>query len=383
MKKILYLHASAELYGSDITLLQLVTRINKKEYEPHVILPCYGPLFDKIREQNIKVSVIDYPIVRRSEFTPIRLIKFCINYLKKSKLIKKYCMENNIDIIHINTLAVLEGIYLKKKLDLKIVWHIHEIIEKPKIVASFLRKCALKYSDMIIAVSIAVKKQLIGKKNEYDKKIDIVYNGIDNTIFNPTNEYKYLYGELNLPTDATVIGMIGRINSWKGQKDFIEAVSPILKKNDKVYALIIGSAFKGQEWRVEELNTLIKEDFNSEKIKLIDFRTDVKNFYCLFDVFVLPSTLPEPFGLVVTEAMASGTPVVAYNHGGASEIVVDEETGLLVPPCNINELNQKIESLIFDKEKNNYLSKNAIKRQKEMFSIESYVNSFEKKYEEV
>lgn len=382
-KNILYLHASAELYGSDITLLQLVTNINKEEFIPHVILPCDGPLVQKLKDENINVSIIEYPIIRRKEFTPIGIIRYIFNYIKTSNIIKKYCLNNNIDVIHINTLAVLEGIYLRKKLKKPLVWHVHEIIKSPKIISKFLSYCVSKNSDKVVAVSNAVKEHLIASGYFKNKSIDVIYNGIDNSIFNPNNDYQYLLQELDIPKNSIVVGMVGRINAWKGQTDFLVAIDKILKKYDNVYALIIGSAYTGQEWRVEELKKTISINENKDRIKLLDFRNDVKNFYCLFDVFVLPSILPEPFGLVVAEAMASATPVVAYNHGGASEIIEDGKDGFLVDPCNTGALFKSIDDLISSPEKMKQMGEIAIEHQKKCFSISSYVSNFEILYEKV
>ena len=124
MKKILYLHAGAELYGADIVLLELLKRLDKKKFYPYVVLPCYGPLVDKLKENNIEVEVLEYPILRRKYFNPSGIINYAKNYIKYSKILKKICNEKKIDIVHTNTAAVLSGVYLKKKLEIKHIWHI-------------------------------------------------------------------------------------------------------------------------------------------------------------------------------------------------------------------------------------------------------------------
>ena len=137
MKNILYLHAGAELYGADIVLLELLKNINKNKYNPYVVLPCNGPLVNKLRENNINVEVIEYPILRRKYFNPIGMVNYIKDYIKYSNRLKNICKREKIDFIHTNTTAVLEGVYLKKKLSIPHIWHIHEIIVKPKLYINF------------------------------------------------------------------------------------------------------------------------------------------------------------------------------------------------------------------------------------------------------
>ncbi|WP_153057327.1 glycosyltransferase, partial [Streptococcus suis] len=88
--------------------------------------------------------------------------------------------------------------------------------------------------------------------------------------------------------DSIVIGMVGRVNAWKGQGDFVEAVTPILEKNSTAIAFIAGSAFEGEEWRVEELDDRISSLSVSSQIKRIDYYSNTTELYNMFDIFVLP-----------------------------------------------------------------------------------------------
>lgn len=378
MKNILYIHAGAELYGADIVLLNLIKGLDKEKYNPIVILPCEGPLVNKMQENNIKVEIVPYPILRRKYFNIKGMFKYLYDYLKYAKVLKTKSKEYKIDIIHVNTIAVLEGIYLKKKLKKRLIWHIHEILEKPRIVAKFLARLVAKYSDEVIVVSAAVKENL-KKKANFKDEIKIIYNGVNNEIFNSNNKIEYLKKEFEIPDNAVVIGMIGRINSWKGQRDFIDATSIILDKYDNVYAIIVGGVFEGQEWRIEELKTYINKKENANRIILKDFREDSNNIHNLFDIFVLPSTEPDPLPTVVLEAMATAKPIVGYRHGGICEMVKEGYNGLLAEPKNVQELSNRIEEMLLQDYKT--IGKNSYKRQREYFSLKSYIDNFEKLYD--
>lgn len=378
MKKILYLHAGAELYGADIVLLELVKRLDKEKYEPFVLLPNDGLLKDKLEKENINVDVERYPILRRKYFNIKGIITYCYDYIKYSKRIIKYINEKHIDILHINTSAVLEGCYIKKKTGIRTVWHIHEILLKPQVISNFIYKCIAKYSDEIICVSGAVKRHFENITKRYDAKI--IYNGVDNTKFNNNTSSQYLKKEFNITNNELIIGMIGRINAWKGQNSFLDAMENVFKKVPNCKALIVGGVFEGQEWRKEQLENKIKTSEFCNNIILSDFRQDSANIHNLIDIFVLPSTNPDPLPTVVLESMACGKPIVAYKHGGVCEMVKEGYNGYLAKICDSNDLANKIIELAINKEKRILMGKNSMKRQKELFSLDAYIKNFEEVY---
>ena len=382
MKKILYLHAGAELYGADIVLLELLKNLNNDKYKPYVILPCHGPLVDKLKYNNIDVDVVEYPILRRKYFTPLGIINYIKDYFKYCKIIVNKAKEKDIDIVHVNTAAVLEGIYVKKMLKIPQVWHIHEIIVKPKIIHKVLSFLIAKTSDEIITVSEAVKNHL--KATKYFKQdIKVIYNGVDNNVFNKENECDYIREEFNIPSDSIIVGMIGRINAWKGQADFLSAMEIVLKENKNVYAMLVGGVFEGEEWRIDEVKNKISSIKDKDRIIFSDYRSDSKNIHSLYDVFVMPSINPDPLPTVVLESMASSTPIVGYKHGGVCEMVKDGYNGFFADVRDVEELALNIDKLVNDSELRERMGNNSLIRQKELFSLQAYVNNFKTIYEKL
>jgi glycosyltransferase involved in cell wall biosynthesis len=276
----------------------------------------------------------------------------------------------------------LEGIYLKKTLKVPQIWHIHEIIVKPRIINKFLSYLVAKNSDEVITVSEAVREHL--KSTGYFKKeIKVIYNGVDNKVFKKENETEYIRNQFNIPKGALIVGMIGRVNSWKGQEDFLEAMSIVLQNNKNVYAMLVGGVFQGEEWRIDELKKKLCDMKDSERVIFDTYRDDSKNLHSLYDIFVLPSTNPDPLPTVVLESMASGTPIVSYRHGGVCEMVKDGYNGLLAEVRNTKDLSDKISRLINDSKLRETMGNNSLMRQKEKFSLEAYVNNFIDKYRNI
>ncbi|MDN3207603.1 glycosyltransferase family 4 protein [Pediococcus pentosaceus] len=379
MKNILYIHAGAEMYGADKILLEIVKGIDKKRFNPIVVLPTDGILKDKLLEIGVEVHVVNYPILRRKYFNIHGITSYIRAYRKKSQEIIKLLKGTKIDIIHANTTAVLEGIYLKYKLQAKLIWHVHEIITTPKFMNVIISFLVGRFSDTVITVSEAVRNNLIKTKLVSSKKVKILYNGVDNVDVKKVNS-SYLYKEFSIPTNAIKIGMIGRINAWKGQEDFIKALTPILKGDSNVYAFIVGGVFAGEEWRIDNIKKIIRESGVSRQFRLSDFRNDVPELLNFFDFFVLPSNRPDPLPTVVLEAMSVGKAIVSYGHGGAVEMIVNNETGYLATPKNVQDLSMKIKKMIKNPQKTRKMGELALERQREVFNKNRFIKEIEKIY---
>ena len=379
MKRILYLHAGAEMYGADKVLLELIKGLDSKEFEAHVILPNDGVLVEALRQVGAKVSVLDYPILRRKYFNPKGIADYIRSYNFYAKQIALYAREHSIDMVHNNTAAVLEGIYLKRKLKLPLIWHVHEIIVKPKAISDFINMLMGRYADKIVTVSQAVANHIKQSPFIKDSQVEVIYNGVDNAVYYPMDASS-IREKFDIAQDALVIGMIGRVNAIKGQNDFIEAVEPLLEKNEKAVAFLAGGVFPGEEWRLEELDNRIDSSSVVSQIHRIDYYDKTSELYNMFDIFVLPSIKPDSLPTVVLEAMACSKPVVGYNNGGIAEMVVDDKSGYLVKPNRPQELSNAISLLLDSSEKREKFGRVGYQRQKELFSLESYIKNFSELY---
>ena len=380
MKRILYLHAGAEMYGADKVLLELIKGLDSKEFEAHVILPNDGVLVEALRQVGAQVSVLDYPILRRKYFNPKGIADYIRSYNFYAKQIALYAREHSIDMVHNNTAAVLEGIYLKRKLKLPLIWHVHEIIVKPKAISDFINMLMGRYADKIVTVSQAVANHIKQSPFIKDSQVEVIYNGVDNAVYYPMDASS-IREKFDIAQDALVIGMIGRVNAIKGQNDFIEAVEPLLEKNEKAVAFLAGGVFHGEEWRLEELDNRIASSSVVSQIHRIDYYDKTSELYNMFDIFVLPSIKPDSLPTVVLEAMACSKPVVGYNNGGIAEMVVDDKSGYLVKPNRPQELSNAISLLLDSSEKREKFGRVGYQRQRELFSLESYIKNFSEFYD--
>lgn len=378
-KNILFLHAGAELYGADKVLLELIEGITFTEYNPIVILPNDGPLVKELERKEIDVRIINYPILRRKYFNFKGIFSYGINYIKYSNIISKIIDEEKIKIVHVNTTAVLEGVLLKLKNKVKIIWHVHEIIVRPKFINTFLCFLLGKFADTVIVVSNAVKEHLLKSRFLNSENVKIIYNGVpiisEKNLDTLHQESLKLRESLNIGENEIIIGMIGRINSWKGQSDFLRAIEKSLSKNESCYAVMIGGVFEGEEWRKQLLEKEVSENIFKDRIRIIDFQKNILAYHKMIDLFVLPSTNPDPLPTVVLESMSVGNAIVGYAHGGIIEMVANPQESL-VKPNEIIDLGDKIFSYLNDPLLCSKAGKSNLRRQKKIFNSKNYTDRF-------
>lgn len=381
MKKILYLHAGAEMYGADKVMLDLIRNLDKSRFHPIVVLPTQGVLVDALQQAGVDVRVMPYPIMRRKYFNPKGILQYGFDLIKYSRKLSKLAKEENIDLIHTNTAAVLEGCFVKSSCKLPQLWSIHEIIVSPKLMFRFTSALIARYSSITVTDSGAVKAHLETSGKFEKNGVKVIYNGVDAQRFHPDVSCDYLYDEWNIPRDARIIGMMGRVNSWKGQHDFLKAANLVMEKHPDVYTVFVGAAFEGEQWREQELADAIAASPYANRIINHGYRTDSQGIYKLYDIFVLPSTNPDPLPTVVLEAMATGKPVVGYRHGGVCEMVKDGYNGLHADVCDPTDLAAKICLLLEDDALRRQMGENARQRLLEHFSMEAYVANYSAEYD--
>lgn len=367
MKNILFLHSSAELYGSDRSLFNLINNLDEKKFNIFVILPENGPLTRKLESlENVKVIIGDIAVLRRKYLSIRGMLNYFFSLIKSIRFVKKIINKNNIDIVYTNTSVVFCGGIAAKLSRKKSLWHVREIISS-KFERFIVSTIVDLFSNIIISNSKATAESFTKKTD----KVKIVHNAIDTS--EVTN---YRTVTLN---EEFVIGMAGRINRWKGQKLFVEAAEIVLSNTSKTVTFkIAGDAFEGEEYLVEELKEYIQQKNVQNEVELLGYVSDMDQFYNQIDVFVLPSTQPEPFGLVILEAMARSVPVVATNHGGPTEIIEDKTDGYLVDYSDPQEMAEVLLSLLNDREKAYVIGNNGKVKQNNKFSIKNQVKEIEK-----
>ena len=197
--------------------------------------------------------------------------------------------------------------------------------------------------DRVIAISHYIGQELTRRYPASAEKLRIIPRGVDLELFDPdrvsaerlikfTNEWR-------LPDGVPVIMLPGRVTRWKGHELLLDALTQL--SDIDLHCLMVGS-FEGKESYKAKLEARINQLGLTARVHIVGASRDMPAAYKLSDVVAAPSLDPEPFGRVMIEAQAMGRPVVAANHGGATETVIDGQTGFLFGPGNPDALAEGI-----------------------------------------
>jgi glycosyltransferase involved in cell wall biosynthesis len=196
-------------------------------------------------------------------------------------------------------------------------------------------------------------------------------------------EVSALREQLSIPDDAAVVGIVGRLQPWKGQDRFLQALSEIVRRGLNVHGLVVGgNAYDLSPGYEEHLHALVLQLGLERHVLFTGQIADPTPYIAAMDVLVNASA-PEPFGLVVIEAMALGVPVVAVDAGGPAEIIEPGRSGLLVSANEPGLLADALERLVADAALRRRLGESARERYLDRFTAGHMGESLQRRLEEL
>lgn len=365
--KILLLHSSSDVYGASKIFLGTVQLLKKRNHDVWVVLSEDGPLVKKLASAGATVLMVRLGILRRKYFNPGGIINRIATLLRAQKQLQELIRKESIELVYSNTTGVLAGAFAARNCGVRHIWHVHEIIENPFWLKQLLGHLMNRYAVGIIAVSEAVKQSWESVLPA--ERITVIQNGID---YSPYLEHEHtLTKELQLPTAAIVIGMVGRVHYWKGQSYFLKLAGQLHQKHPSLHFLLAGDAYPGYEYLYQEMQTQIETLQLSDVVHNLGFREDIPAVMQTIDLLLLPSQQPDPFPTVILEAMASAKPVIATQFGGAVEMIDAGITGDLMPADQVDTAVSVIESWL-DKNRLQLAGEAGRKRVLENFSLEAW-----------
>jgi glycosyltransferase involved in cell wall biosynthesis len=367
-RHILFLQSSSELYGSGKIILQVLRTYQKEGLQPIVVLTGPGPIQAYLESEKIPVYIQNLGILRRKYVNPKGIFNRVQKNLKAYRFLSALHRKYQFELVYSNTLAVIIGAYWAKRKAIPHIWHIHEILAGPAPLVKLLSKMLDSSTPNPIAVSWAVANHwqpLLKTAN-----VHVIPNGI------PYDEFleakPNLGKELNLSKDQILIGMIGRINPGKGQLFFLEMAEKLAKKFAHIHFVLVGDPFHGYESILEKIRNALQTKGLETKVSYLGFRSDIPEIMASLDIFVLPSILPDSFPTVILEAMAAGKPIVATLSGGSAEMIMEGETGLLIPIADVDMGAKAIARLISDSELREKMGQAGRNRVLTTFSLEAF-----------
>jgi glycosyltransferase involved in cell wall biosynthesis len=350
--------------GTERQLYELAIRLDKSYFNPVVycLSEIDSPFGAMLREKGIKV----YTLKRRGHIDPFRIIKL-------ARLFKK----ENINLVH--SFLHIPNAYsyaacLLARLD-KFIPSVRNCEIDRNRLLTYVDRLNLQRCSLITVNSEIVKMFTANHFSISPDKIKVIYNGIDAKRFVNFKESIKIKDDLSIPKNARVVGVIGKLSSpQKNIPLFLKAAGRISNQFSDVKFLVVGSGKL-----LDDMKDFSHKLGISEKVYFTGEREDIPEILKLLDVFVL-SSYKEGLPNVIMEAMAASKPVVATDVGGVSELVMDEETGFLVPSNNVEKLSQAVIRLLENPNVAKRMGEKGKERIEKLFLIDRTVKQTEKLY---
>ncbi len=368
--------------GSTIALYELVKGLDTNKYEPIILFLQKNKYLENFNQLGIRTHTLDISeSLRKRQYKQksllgqiYRLIFVDIPLgIRISKIFKK----EKIDLVHLNTgfdRSVMIAANIRK---LPKVFHFRNFDNKIPFTAKLLTSSidsALYTTQAIADCYISIETPL--------KKNDIVYEPIDIQKFFKHQNTDLIKQQFSIGENDYLISNIGRITPWKGQHYFLQAMEDILNQYPDTKILIVGEpgdTSKDQEYFALLQDMTKKMPLNAQ-VFFTGKRDDIAEIMSASDIIVHSASKPEPFGLVIAEAMATGTPIIATKGGGPLEIIKDGITGLLVPMKSASGIKEAIQKLLESNVMRKTISTNARQDVAKRFPIARHVNKVQKMY---
>lgn len=352
-------------------LFDILSSLRQREpdWELHLVVSDYGPLISRARDLDVATTVVPFPaaIARlgdagvggggpSTDQAPRfelfrRLITSSPETFRYVRHLRQALEQIKPDVIHTNGFKMhILGAWARPK-GVPVVWHIHDYVSSRPVMSRMLRANA-RACAAVVANSKSVAedvRKVCGSRTQ----VTAVYNGIDVNRFSPEGpvaDLDSLAGMAPAPEGTVRVGLVATLGRWKGHAVFLRALS-MLPWSLPVRGYVIGGGLyttTGSQHTLDDLRDLADKYGLGDRVGFTGFVEEPANAMRALDVVVHASTAPEPFGLVIAEAMACGRALAASQAGGSAELFTTNVEALGHPPGDPARLAACLERLIVD-----------------------------------
>lgn len=360
--RLVHMTSSGELGGAESVALEILTHVRKAhpECRLQVLAPREGPLVRKVTAAGVDAQVIAFPprFAATGEAGAsagavvgnlVASIPALLGYLRRLRSTLRREGAGKPVIVHAHGFKAQVLAALASGRDVRVIWHVHDYVSSRPVSRRLLALLAPRTSLIIAnSASVAADVQRVCPTS----RVVPIYNGVDLDRFSPQGTALDLdtLGRVDESSAGTVrIGIVGMFGRWKGHAVLLHAIAQL--RDVPLRAYVIGAQSyetAGSQVSEGELRQLATDLRISDRVVFTGAVEDVASAMRALDVVVHASTLPEPFGMVIAEAMACGRAVVVSHAGGAAELVEPQVDGLAHTPGDAANLADALRALIDD-----------------------------------
>jgi len=363
-RNVLHVIYSFTTGGAEEVIVNYARAYDKSKYNFYVCIITDGDhMIDKLKKTGVRVYVLK------------KTKRLDLNTFKQIRSIIK---TNNIDILHMHNppaqnYALFPSLFSSVKIRLRTE---HNIYYKNRVMKFYgaANYFLTLFQNIVIACSKKVHQSQLTDYKLPKSKVVTIENGIEGSIFNTTVADDYLAREVGIKKKKYLSITVGNLIEQKGHLFLIDAAEKVIKERQDILFLIVGDGKLK-----DKLADQIKEKGLQEFVHLTGKRPDIPELLSLSDIFLL-SSLWEGLPIVLLEAMAAKTAIIATDVGGNAEVIKDGITGMLIPAKDSQIIADKVLELIDNLDHQKQLSDNAYKLFLEKYSVSTMMQKTEDLY---
>lgn len=329
-RRIAFVSHTGRVSGAEVVLLNILRSLDRTRYEPVVVCPAEDDLRRMVEAEDVRCLSVP-ALAARFTSDPRRLLGYLCSMAGAIRTLRKTLADVDASLVHAATVragiaATLATVGTGKTVQ----WHVHDILPRHPLSSAIRTLAWLSPRSRVLAVSHAAARAFCGNL-PFRGRIEVIHNGTDLSRF-PCKEpgTSGLKHELGIPDGSFLVCAVGMICPRKNLHKLLKAFLQIRDRVPQMHIAIVGApVFSHDEAYRDALVAQAAEDGIADRVHFTGARRDIPAVLRSADLLVLNSQ-EEPFGLVLVEAMASGTPVLAARVGGIPEIVSDGVNGWLV-----------------------------------------------------
>jgi glycosyltransferase involved in cell wall biosynthesis len=377
--RVLYLNNAPFVGGAQITLRNILRRLDRRRFLPFVALPSdRRAIGDFLADTGAEVVYVPmFPI------SPIS-VRSLSGLFRTAHELRRLVRRARIDVIHTNAQrGGMVGLMMRPLSRARFIWTLNDVH-----LAEHVQLLSL-LADVRTSVSEAVRSRLPRAST-----VRLIYNGVetDEDVLANANTYRREIRErLGIPPDAFVVGNVTRVTWWKGVHIAAAAMAEVMRARKNLWFVQVGEASPGADSGADQYAQSVQAIFNdstAERARFVGFQRDIHRWYPVFDLMLHTPTInqmghTEAFGMNVAEAMGYGLPVIASAVGGLGEVVEDGVTGILVPDNRPELIAKALTALVENRAARERMGEAGRRRQQTLFSQQREVDDLQDLYEEI
>ena len=215
------------------------------------------------------------------------------------------------------------------------------------------------------------------------ERIRVMYDGLDPASVAPTRSEQELRSVYDVRPGQPVVGIVGNIRRWKGQETVVRAMAEVVSRHPDAVCFLVGAVTPADQPYFEHLQQIATAAGITANLRFTGFQQDPASLVRMMQVVIHASVEPEPFGMVVLEAMAQRKPVVGSRAGGVVEMVVEGDTGFTFPPGDAETLAARVNELLADPDRARRMGEAGYARLMASFTMTRYMEQVHDAYDAI